>query len=187
MSFFGGETYVRYMPGCVCSREADGVVLACGVMADNRRNYYIRCATCGRPGSPVPKSALNQIEKDGAEGRAFSLAERRQAEDVAAVETVRNAAARRTAASDAWWRKYDEYLRSDRWRFEKREPVLVRDGYLCQARLSCCTNEATQVHHTTYEHVFDEPLFDLIAVCRECHEEITRMDRAGSRTIGRTA
>lgn len=179
MTFFDGETYVRHMPSCVCSREAEGVVLACGVMVDGRKNYYIRCATCGRAGSAVAKAALSDSEKRGAEGRTFSMAEERRAGDAVAAERVRAASERRATESERWWSEYDAYLRSDKWRFDKREPVLRRDEYLCQARLSCCTNEATQVHHTTYRHVFDEPLFDLVAVCRECHQEITAVDRQG--------
>jgi len=168
----------------MCSREAEGAFLSCGEMADKRKNYYIRCGTCGRAGSAVSRAALTPGERAGAESNAFRLSDRRQAEEAVAAEIVRNASARRAAENDAWWRKYDEYLQSDKWRFDKREPVLVRDNYECQANLACCTQDATQVHHTTYEHVFDEPLFDLVAVCRECHEEITRMDRSGSRTIG---
>lgn len=67
-----------------------------------------------------------------------------------------------------FWRQYEEYLRTDKWR-NKRELVLKRDNYVCQA---CLTNKATQAHHKTYEHVFDEFLFELISVCKECHDLI---------------
>lgn len=70
-------------------------------------------------------------------------------------------------------RKYGEYIRSDKWR-GKRAAVLRRDGNLCQA---CLVLPATEVHHKTYEHVYDEPLFDLVSVCHVCHERITHMDR----------
>lgn len=72
-----------------------------------------------------------------------------------------------------WWAQYNDYLRSDKWR-SKRASVLKRDGYLCQA---CLSRRASQAHHKTYDHVFDEPLFDLVAVCEQCHERITEMDR----------
>ena len=72
-----------------------------------------------------------------------------------------------------WSKKYNEYLQSYQWQ-DKRLRVLERDNYLCQ---SCLEQDATQVHHLTYKHVGNEPLFDLISVCDECHKSITFMDR----------
>jgi len=68
---------------------------------------------------------------------------------------------------------YTLYLNSDQWK-KKRQLVLQRDNNYCQ---SCLANKAVQVHHLTYKHVFNEPLFDLIAVCNRCHDIITNMDR----------
>lgn len=68
---------------------------------------------------------------------------------------------------------HGDYLRSPEWR-AKRDAVLRRDGYMCQA---CLQNQAVQVHHKTYRHWGNEPLFDLVAVCEICHDEITKMDR----------
>jgi 5-methylcytosine-specific restriction endonuclease McrA len=67
-----------------------------------------------------------------------------------------------------WFRDYSNYLRSDKWK-AKRLLVLKRDNYLCQA---CLNNTATDVHHKTYEFVMQEPLFDLVAVCKRCHDHI---------------
>jgi 5-methylcytosine-specific restriction endonuclease McrA len=72
-----------------------------------------------------------------------------------------------------WWADYNAYLRTEKWA-KKRAAVLERDKRTCQA---CLTRPATQAHHTTYAHVFDEPLFELVAVCEPCHEKITEMDR----------
>ncbi len=33
-------------------------------------------------------------------------------------------------------------------------------------------NRAEDVHHLTYARLYDEMLFDLIAVCRDCHERL---------------
>lgn len=33
------------------------------------------------------------------------------------------------------------------------------------------------VHHLTYAHVFNEPCFELRAVCHGCHDVITEIDR----------
>lgn len=63
---------------------------------------------------------------------------------------------------------YDLYLNSEEWRV-KRSAVLERDKHICQ---SCLSAEATQVHHTNYDAVFDESLLDLVSVCSECHTKI---------------
>ena len=73
-----------------------------------------------------------------------------------------------------WFKEYYEpYLNSDEWK-SKRDLVLKRDSFLCQ---SCLTSKATQVHHTTYKHVFNEPLFELVSICKPCHDLITKLDR----------
>ena len=64
--------------------------------------------------------------------------------------------------------RYTEYLNSDIWKL-KRTKVLERDNNICQA---CLTNKANEVHHLTYENLYDEPLFQLISVCSRCHEKI---------------
>jgi hypothetical protein len=70
-----------------------------------------------------------------------------------------------------WERKrarYAEYLQSDEWR-ERRALVLERAEGLCEG---CREKPATQVHHLTYDHIFNELLFELVAVCDDCHEHI---------------
>lgn len=73
---------------------------------------------------------------------------------------------------------YREYLKSEKWS-KKRDAVMKRDGGICQA---CLKEPATQVHHKTYKNVFEEPLFDLVAICDKCHKQIhdkrTWKDRA---------
>jgi hypothetical protein len=66
------------------------------------------------------------------------------------------------------WQEYAKYLNSDLWK-RKRDAVFKRDNYTCKA---CETNKATEVHHLNYENIYDEPLFDLISVCKRCHDKI---------------
>lgn len=68
----------------------------------------------------------------------------------------------------AFWEHYKEYLKSEKWMM-KRYKVLVRDGGMCQG---CLEVKAVQVHHKSYDRVFDEPLFDLVSLCMNCHEKI---------------
>jgi 5-methylcytosine-specific restriction endonuclease McrA len=75
-----------------------------------------------------------------------------------------------------WFAEYNKYLESPQWK-RKREEVLKRDKYLCQA---CLDAYATQVHHKSYEFVDlqgNEPAFDLVAICVPCHNRIERMKK----------
>lgn len=89
--------------------------------------------------------------------------------------------------SDAYWRaksqqaadefhtekalrqsRYEQYLRSPEWR-EKRRRVLSRARGYCEG---CGRALATQVHHLTYDNIGDELLFQLVAICDDCHEKV---------------
>lgn len=62
---------------------------------------------------------------------------------------------------------YSAYLQTPQWH-ELRAKVLHRDKRICQG----CGNHATQVHHLTYAHIANEFMFELVAVCRACHERL---------------
>lgn len=62
--------------------------------------------------------------------------------------------------------EYKAYRLTQAWK-EKRDAVLRRAGGMCEG---CGKKRATEVHHLTYEHIFKEFLWELQAVCRECHE-----------------
>ena len=66
------------------------------------------------------------------------------------------------------WVIYTEYIESGKWQ-DKRSEVLARDNNRC-----VCGNPATDVHHKTYTNFGDEPISDLIALCRDCHTAITK-------------
>ena len=63
---------------------------------------------------------------------------------------------------------YQQYLLSATWK-SKRERVLQRDDHRCRA---CGDAQALEVHHKSYQNIGDEPLFELVAVCRECHQRL---------------
>jgi len=62
--------------------------------------------------------------------------------------------------------KYAEYLETPEWQ-EKRRLVIERARGICEG---CRVRHASQVHHLTYENIGDEFLWQLVAVCRICHE-----------------
>jgi hypothetical protein len=61
---------------------------------------------------------------------------------------------------------YKRYLASREWAL-KKHAVRKRSGGTCER---CHKHKATEVHHITYAHLYDEPLVDLLDVCRGCHE-----------------
>lgn len=60
---------------------------------------------------------------------------------------------------------YHLYLLSADWE-AKRQKVFARSNFTCEG---CGEAPATQVHHLNYDRVGAELLFDLVAICRECH------------------
>jgi hypothetical protein len=69
---------------------------------------------------------------------------------------------------DGFRREYDIYLSTPSWR-AKRAKVMKRANGICEG---CLERSATQVHHLTYDHIREEFMFELVAVCDECHARI---------------
>lgn len=60
---------------------------------------------------------------------------------------------------------YESYLKSQEWA-DRRSKVMERAGHRCEG---CRNALATEVHHLSYEHVTQEFLFELVAMCGDCH------------------
>jgi hypothetical protein len=60
---------------------------------------------------------------------------------------------------------YASYLHTPEWR-QRRLAALKRAGYRCQL---CNAAAPLEIHHRTYDRRGDEPDYDLIALCGECH------------------
>jgi len=69
--------------------------------------------------------------------------------------------------------RYTKYLLSPEWamlRSKVFQRVIARDGVgVCEG---CREQIATQVHHLTYEHVGHEFLWELVAICEDCHKRL---------------
>ena len=76
-----------------------------------------------------------------------------------------------------WFEEYSKYLDTPEWA-AKRQRVLERDNYICQAQMEGCRGRATTAHHLDYLIWDDTPLFHLISVCGSCHDKITRASRS---------
>jgi 5-methylcytosine-specific restriction endonuclease McrA len=126
-----------------------------------------QCRDCGSGvGSAVSKASVNDYDSVPLwDADLEQRAEKCRAEQT---ETVRREWEKASADRK---RELAEYYETPEWR-AKRQAVLVRDNHECKAQLDCCVVRAESAHHLTYAHVFNEPLFDLVAVCWPCHERL---------------
>ena len=69
--------------------------------------------------------------------------------------------------------QYEAYLQTEQFN-EKRKSVFDRDNHKC---VVCGSKNNLQVHHLTYRNVFQEPLSDLITLCKNCHATYHAIDR----------
>lgn len=87
-----------------------------------------------------------------------------------ALEDIANRAANRVQPANR--AEYSDYLATPKWQ-ALRAAVMKR----CSARCEGCGNaDAHDVHHLSYQHMGEEFLFELVGLCRPCHE---RWHKAG--------
>jgi hypothetical protein len=71
--------------------------------------------------------------------------------------------------NELFWSLYEKYLWSSSWS-KTRKRVSEEKGDECTAKLSGCEGDADHIHHTSYEHIGAEPMWELMPVCHACHE-----------------
>jgi hypothetical protein len=147
------------------------------ITSDGRTTYRFQCQTCGKVSECLKKShpaVLAQAEyppliddaiRERWQGLIRAEEQRLEAELYPRIFDYAERQRERRAF-------YESYLLSPEWK-ARRTLVLARDAHLCQA---CRVNRATQVHHLSYAHLGREPLFELVSVCKPCHELITAID-----------
>ena len=161
----------QWGPGTVHQIHSDRDQTLCGkrLRACPGENFTgfaaeITCKVCLRVRETAARDA--EWEKKLAEERA-KLAEHR----------ANNNRGNYTERERKWREAYVRYLSSGEW-FAKRAKVLRRADGVCEG---CGYRTAVQVHHLRYprncqpgsdEWVRQEKLFDLRAICRECHEDV---------------
>ena len=142
-------------------RETEPV---CKHSARGGRKYRYVCTSCGR----YVGEWLNEGELSAKERRAATTydgaKERRQA-------SVERELQRKNKldADAAWWKRYEEYINNDPGWKMRRGMVLGRACGRCEG---CSIAPAVHVHHLTYEHLGNEFLWELKAVCIKCHERL---------------
>lgn len=70
--------------------------------------------------------------------------------------------------SSEWFKQYDKYLESPQWS-TTRDKVLKRAQGVCEG---CLERPAIHIHHQTYAHLGHEFMFELLALCEECHARL---------------
>lgn len=132
--------------------------------------YHLHCSFCGTIIKRLSKSEVMQLDvskvlefddEDYRKNREAQWKKRNdEYQEIRRLEQESN--------DRAWLEKYTKYLQSPEWR-EKRKLVMLRAQGICEG---CRKANATEVHHLTYERLGDEMLFDLVAICKMCHDKI---------------
>lgn len=121
--------------------------------------HVMQCANCGKyTGSKIKKDGSNPPPLD-----RELMAAGRQAK-------YANYEAAKMSLEPAHGQQYDQrdystYLNSEAWR-SKRRKVIERDR-VCQG---CLEAPIEDVHHLSYRNMCDEFMFQLVGLCRQCHE-----------------
>lgn len=77
-------------------------------------------------------------------------------------------------SADVWWDQYNAYLQTPAWR-RFRARVIARDK-MCRL---CGGTSNLEVHHIPpYGDYRNAPLIRLTTLCRDCHEYVTKEQRA---------
>ena len=141
------------------------------IVSNGVKQYREQCLDCGELSNFVKKSDPRVMLATDIQpvDEALRAQKRQEHWERLRQEQV----ARQEQYQHAWWQSYNAYLATPLWQ-QKRQLALKRDAFLCQA---CRMNKATQVHHLSYDHLGDEPLFELTSICKPCHDRLTAMDR----------
>ena len=159
-----GSILTESWPQC----QHEQTVVRYRMFSNNTKHLAVQCLVCG---SRVGRNWLPQEGVDLSQVQPWDD----QLEQQWAKQSQTDALSRRRQERIQRHTEYERYLsESDNW-WATREKVMRRDNRWCQA---CLDADATQVHHRTYEHIFDELMWELVAVCRPCHERLHGIEEA---------
>lgn len=132
--------------------------------------FVHQCLKCGEPQSnPIAKAKAMEMN-DGLEPEEFDVSLQTQWKE----QLIQAGAALRAKYDrKAWLVHYAEYLSSPEWE-HRRNLVFKRAKNVCEG---CGERAPTEVHHLTYKHVTREFLFELVALCGQCHDAVHKETR----------
>jgi hypothetical protein len=146
--------------------EHESVHLTKRVASNGAVSFPMQCLRCGRETRVVRKGELTRQQMEAAPAIDPELKTAYWQARSARYQELHDAL--RDREREEWFARYDAYLLTPEWA-RRRRAVLRRAKGTCEG---CLVRPATQVHHLTYERVGREMLFDLAAVCDECHAAI---------------
>lgn len=133
----------------------DNVGLRERAIAGGKTQFCHQCLRCGdRVGQAIAKTGQNPPPFDEVLREVWVSSYKRAYADID------------KQYDRAFWDDYTEYLKSPAWE-KRRRLVMLRAAGICEG---CRERPATLVHHLTYEHAGNELLFELVALCHDCHE-----------------
>lgn len=140
------------------------------VLSDGRVSYYKQCLICGKGKATKSRDLYsngNMPTWDDQISKTYTD-RRRQLRDELHKKVIEFIQSKNDSESRDWWKWYNEYLQTPQWK-RISAMVIARANGICEG---CGVNPARHAHHLTYEHVGNEPLFELVAVCSECHQRL---------------
>lgn len=149
-------------PQCSC----DYTAIRRRVLSHGVATYVVQCLGCGRQIRSVKKDSyevrmLADLQPFDDTLRQSWQDQQRRFYEARAEARINDQATKQSE----WWIQYNAYLNTTAWRL-KRQAVLTRANNWCEG---CAGRPATDVHHKTYDHMGNELLFELVAVCKTCH------------------
>ena len=159
----------KHYQSTLCTHET--TALAKRTVKNGAVQYVQQCQRCGDARSNPISREKALVQNGGTEPPAFSeeLSKAHDAEREAGAEQIIGKYKTREEFQRAEFREwYDKYLQSEEWA-AIRAKVLTRANFTCEG---CLDRPAVLAHHTSYEHVGNEFLFELLALCQSCHDRV---------------
>lgn len=144
--------------------------------ADGTTRFVRQCILCGQQSNQIAKAKLTDREMAAApEVVSFAEVESNRSATWAACRSVRMQMLQEVGERirQANQQEYAQYLLLPHWRNIRAKRMTIANG-ICEG---CGERPATQVHHLTYEHRGHEMLWELRAVCDQCHEYLSDAGR----------
>lgn len=154
--------------------QHQNVETICNILKNGTKQVREQCVQCGKPfGTPIPHTKIASIDslRRGTVELQFEYDKERR-NQLGEIKKKHLSIQFRPGWGSS---EYQEYLKSDKW-LQKRGAVMHRANGICEG---CGMTEPTVVHHHHYHNIYDEWLWELVALCRPCHNQCHPEHRTG--------
>lgn len=143
---------------CKCTSR----VLTRRTFRNGTHHYCYQCISCGANSNSIKRDVADKLIASGENCEPYDEG---RAEAYHAMLRKMNSL-NRIDKKERRQAEYLEYLQSPEWK-ARRGKVIERAGALCEG---CRENQAVIVHHLDYSHCGNELLYQLVALCKDCHD-----------------